>query len=167
MAVVTKYGSGAKDPASDKNQDSIYSGGRLRELASLVTVTNGDSIASIFEFGEIPTNAIIDGGLSMLDNGAATGAAGNLGFYTPKGGAAIGTIVGTGAQLAAAVSIAAAANQSLRTIGTLTLANSNKRVWELAGYTSDPGGNLSVCLTLTAGATATAATALRLVYSVN
>lgn len=163
MAVVTKYGSGAKDPTSLKNVENIYNSGRMRCLKSSVTITNGDSAASLYYFGDIPSNALIHGDLAFLDNAAITSSTSfHLGFYSPAGGAVISNNA-----LINARDISSAANANLRTIGTLTLANSNKRAWELAGLSADPGGVLSVVGTLNVAATATGVVELTLPHSVN
>lgn len=161
-AVVSKYGSGARDPAALVNTENVYNGGRMRCLNSKITITNGDDIASIYRFGAIPSNAIIDP-QSFLDYYAATGVTSfDLGFYYPNGGAVIDAN-----NLVAALDIHLAGTGTLRSIGTLTLANSNKRVWELAGLSADPGGNIDIVGTINAAATATGVVNLTLRYSVN
>ena len=51
---------------------------------------------------------------------------------------------------AATISLAAAAGS-----GVATAANKAKRVWQLAGLATNPGGNLALWLTINAAATAT------------
>jgi hypothetical protein len=149
MAVVTVYGTGYKDPASLATVDATLGEGRVVSLNSKATVTNGDSAASVYYLGRVPSNAIILPG-SRLDNGAVTGASASLGFKTAT------------AALIPASSIATAG-----TIGmtALTPATLNNRAWQLAGFSSDPGGMLDVILTLTVAATATAAVNCCLIYA--
>jgi hypothetical protein len=159
MAVVTKYGSGMKDPAALKAPENVYTGGNNNSINSLVAITNGDSIGSIYYLGEIPSNAIpLLYGLIKTD--AITGVtSADLGFYQPQAGAVI-----AGAALFAAQTLAAAATL-LFSAGAITPSNANKKAWELAGLASDPGGNLSIGLKLNAAATATGNLAMALPYA--
>lgn len=150
MAVVTVYGTGAKDPASRLQIDSIYAAAEIRSINSQITITNGNSIASLFWLGNIPSDAILDPG-SQYDYAAITGVSDfDVGFYYPDGGAVIDADA-----LIDGDDISSAGAQTLKGHGTLTTANGMKRAWELAGLASDPGGNLAIVATLKAAATAT------------
>jgi hypothetical protein len=86
----------------------------------------------------------------LLFCGAITSAAANIGLYTVNGGAVVNA-----ALFAAAQSLAAAQNTGLELVHSVTtLANAEKRVWELLGLSADPGLEYDVTLTLTAAATA-------------
>lgn len=154
MAVVTKYGSGYRDPTSLKAIDGIQRAAEIRQIKSKATVTNGDSIASSYRLGSVPTNAKINPGATLY-YGAITGVAtADLGLASPNGGAMVlQTALFTGQSLAAGGSVTLAAATGS---GIATPANMDKAVWQLAGLAADPGGELDVVLTITAAATATA-----------
>lgn len=162
MAVVTKYGAGARDPGGNLRQiDGIYAAAERRTIVSQISITNGDSISSVFYIGEVPSNAIIDPD-SCYDHQAITGVTDiDVGFFQPigKGGAVIDLDV-----LVDGDDIAAAGTQTLKGHGTLTTANGHKRAWEIAGLTSDPGGNLAIAATLKAAATASGVVNFRIGY---
>ena len=98
----------------------------------------------------IPTNArLID--LGQVSYSAFGGAAAiNLGFDHPKMTAAERTAAAT--KLWAAQSIVAAGSRKV--MFAQVLADLSKRVWQVAGLASDPGGEIDIVATVT---TATAA----------
>lgn len=152
MAVVTKYGSAYRDPASLKAIEAINRAAEVRLIKSLIAVTNGDSSGSRYFVGSVPTNAKMNPGGSLYYSAITGVATAKMGFYYPNGGAAINdAALMTGQSLAAAgsVSLAAAAGS-----GVATPANMEKFVWQLAGLASDPGGELDIVLTTAAAATA-------------
>lgn len=162
MAVVTKYGTAARDPAGNLRQlDGIFAAAEKRFIVSQVSITNGDSINSVFYIGELPSNAIIDPD-STYDYEAVAGCTDvDVGFYQPlgKGGAVIDAD-----NLVDGDDIATAGSQTLKGHATLTTANGHKRAWELAGLATDPGGNLALGLKLNAAATATKVVNFRIGY---
>ncbi|CAB4166336.1 hypothetical protein UFOVP843_23 [uncultured Caudovirales phage] len=138
-------------------------GARQRSAAGVATVTNGDSIASIFKLVRVPSMARLQS--LRLFNAAITSGAGNLGLYRTDGdGAAVVSV----ACYASAISIASATTTgtellfSARTIDKLT-----NQVWQDAGLTADPRLFYDICLTLTAAAAATGLIALDLSYCVD
>lgn len=142
MAVVMKYGTGYKDPASRLSVNAVYAQADTRTINSKVDVANGDSADSQYFIGQVPSNAIIDP-RSAFYYTAITGLSNvDVGFRNDPDALVDGdTFVSAGAQ-------------TLAGHGTLTVANMNKRAWELAGYSSDPGGVLDVILTIHNNATA-------------
>jgi hypothetical protein len=162
MAVVTKYASGYLDPTAIKHIDAIFRAAERRCINSLVAITNGDSIASKYYIGSLPSNAIIDAG-ATIDCQAITSASDcDVGVAYPNGGAMIvADCIVNGQTLASATSVTFRA----ATGGALaTVANQQKRVWELAGLTADPGGELDLILTINAAATATGNVNFRVPY---
>jgi hypothetical protein len=162
MAVVTKYGTGARDAASLLAIDGIKAAAELRTINSLISITNGDSIASKFMIGEVPADAILSPGGTLYYD-ALTGATDcDVGVAYPNGGTMIvADCIVNGQTLAVAGSVTLAAATGS---GVATATNIAKRVWELAGLTSNPGGNLALWLTLNAAATATGKILARLGY---
>ncbi|HXF45755.1 MAG TPA: hypothetical protein VNK91_06515 [Burkholderiaceae bacterium] len=149
MAVVNKYGTGYKDPASLKQVEAVLAEATVRQINSLVSITTGDSTNSTHRIGSVPSNAIIapdsrydheDTGLTQVD----------IGLAYPNGGAMIDADC-----LVAGDDISLAGSQTFAGHGTLTAANMNKRAWEIAGLAADPGGNLDIVLTQKAGTAGT------------
>jgi hypothetical protein len=60
--------------------------------------------------------------------------------------------------------VSTAGSQTLIGHTTLTAANSQKRVWELAGLSANPGGNLAIVATQKAGTAAAAKLQFFLTY---
>lgn len=162
MAVVAKYGTGSRDPASLLAINGIFAAAEVRVLVSQIAVTNGDSIASTYRFGEIPADCIIDPN-SMLWTAALTSVTDfDIGLRYPNGGAVIlADCIVNGQTLASATSVSLAAATGS---GIAAPANQCKRAWELAGLSSNPGGNLEVYGTANAAATASGVANLFLRY---
>jgi len=162
MGVVAVYGTGSRDPASLKAIDGIFAAAENRTMVSSIAITNGDSIASIYRFGEIPSNCILDP-TSVFTFAAATGVTDfDIGLRYPNGGAALVAdciVNGQDIHLAGSSTLAAATGS-----GIATAANQMKRAWQLAGLASDPGGNLEVYGTANAASTATVVANLFLNY---
>ncbi|MBI5112872.1 MAG: hypothetical protein HZA68_12965 [Rhodovulum sp.] len=159
MAVVTKYGTGIKDPAALKAIDGVYAAATRRTIVSQIAITNGDSATSKFYIGDVPSDAVIDPD-SVYDYEAVAGVTDlDVGFYYPNGGAVIDADA-----LVDGDDISSAGTQTLKGHGTLTTANGHKRAWELAGLSANPGGNLSIVATLNAASTATKVVNFRIDY---
>jgi hypothetical protein len=152
MAVVTKYGTGYKDPSSLKAIDGINRGAELRVIKSLAAIANGDNSGSKYYLGSVPTNAKINPGATLYTTAITGVSSAKLGFYYPNGGAAVLDTALFSAQTlasAAALTLFAAANS-----GVATPTNIDKYVWQLAGLSADPGGELDIVLTTAADASA-------------
>lgn len=154
MAVVTQKSTAITNADSTpivQNTPVIQRGMRKSSVGTL-PVANGDSIGSMYRLARVRSGDRLAS--LALYCGAITSAAANFGFYdiASNGGA----IVGGGAQLAAAQSLASALNGVNITYSVTTLANAEKRVWELLGLASDPGKEYDIVATLTAAAAAAA-----------
>lgn len=136
---------------------------RQRTSAGVVTVTNGDSIASQYKLARVMSHWRIIG--LRLFNAAITSGAGSLGLYRTD---ADGGAVVVAAAYASAISIASATTTgtellfSARTIDKLT-----NLVWQDAALSADPRLAYDIVLTLTAAATATGLLALDLSFAVD
>lgn len=140
------------------NSPNVYRG-KLRESQDVVTVTNGDSIASVYRLCRVKSSDRLRSLLLLISANITSGAA-NVGLYLPNGGVPPVTPNFTGtaanAMFAAAQTIATASLTGINiTFAVTTIANMNKRIWELLGFTSDPGVEYEIALTLTAAAAAT------------
>lgn len=159
MAVVTKYGTGYKDPSSLTAVNALFAEASVKVIVSQIAITNGDSINSLFYIGSVPSSAIIDPG-AVYDYEAVAGVTDfDVGFYRPLGGAVIDADA-----LVDVDDISSAGTQTFKGHGTITTANGHKRAWELAGLSADPGGMLDIVATLKAASTATKVVNFRIPY---
>lgn len=124
--------------------------GMVRSSKDFVSVTSGDSIASVYRvLPNIPSNAyMLDLALSCT---AITTCAADIGVHrtTADGGAVVSV-----ALFATAQSLAAALEKTrvLRESTTITIALENAPLWSLLGLTADPGVDYDITMTLTAAA---------------
>lgn len=144
MAVVEKKGEAYPDvtkfaPVSQRHADP-----RIHMLTGNFAIANGDSIGSKLWLGKVPTDAVILAE-STIHHTAVTGVTDlDVGLkYSVTDDPDI---------LADGLTIAAAGTKSMT--AAVSVANMSKRVWELLGLSSDPGGVADLYMTLNAAATA-------------
>lgn len=126
--------------------NSIRSDGMLREAIGLVTPAADDTQASIHRFVRIPSNARITACLIAAAD-ATTAGKYDIGFYrTADDGGAVVDADG----LAAAFDLSGGPFywSEVRLVGVVTIAESIKPAWELAGLSADPGGYLDIAGTI-------------------
>ena len=166
MAVVTVKSKAItnRDSSPSVQNDAAYAKGRLEQFIGTCAVTSGDSTGSKYLMGSIPSNAIVGSVLvSAPDIGTTTTA--DIGLYknTADGGAVVDADFFTAAFVlnAGAVKDSEAANGNI-----ITLANSEKKVWELLGLTTDQCLVYDVVLTLVGAADGTGNVQLKVQYAV-
>jgi hypothetical protein len=144
-------------------------GGVIRSKQALVAVANGDSATSTLRLFRLPSCAYVrDLDLTSADIGTTTAA--DVGLYYPTTHSNGGTVIDVDAFASAvslsggAISLSTARFESGAAAGLYT--NYNKRLWEQAGLTSDPGGEFDVVLTLTGAADAAGTVLARVAYTV-
>ena len=114
---------------------------------SSITTNTNDSAASQYRVARLPSNARIHGG-SKIDHaalGTAT-ATMNVGVYNPPGRSVITNSV---TAINSAIVCSTAGKKELFASANRTLVGT--RLWELAGRTTDPGGELDVVVNIAAG----------------
>lgn len=123
--------------------------GKLHQSVGVCAVGSADSIASQYRIARVLSGDRL-ATLSLWCT-AITSAAANIGLYetNANGGAAV-----SAALFAAAQTLASALSGVNMTFSATTLANAEKRIWELLGLATDPGKSYDLVLTLTAAATA-------------
>jgi hypothetical protein len=159
MAIVTKYGTGYRNPNALLSTDGIYAEGRVRVIFSKAVLANGDSATSKIFLGKIPSSAIMLKQFSRVSTEAITGLTDvDIGLYL--NGVAAGTggaeIIANGQTFATAADVALLAG--------VTTPNLGLRVWELLGLTQDPGVEYDVVALLNAGAGAAGSFTVQLWY---
>jgi hypothetical protein len=155
MGVVTKYGTGYKDPAALKAVDAIPAEARLLCFSSIAAIANGDSATSQIFLGRVPSNAIILP-FGRLDYSAITGLTSlDIGFASSVNA------------LVAALSVAAAGTTVLGAGGGagMGIAKLGLRAWQMATLAADPGGMLDIIATMNQAATAAGTLVLTLPYA--
>ncbi len=125
---------------------------RVHVTRGVCTCANGDSINSTYRFGTVRSNDIVKA--VIIDNsswGAACTMNVGLSDTTVNGGAAVSASLFASAY---DMNTAHAAADITRNSGTITVANMEKRVWELLGLAKDPQKEYDVVGTLAAAAAA-------------
>ena len=153
----------ARDAAVNGKASYAVGPRRLYVQHATVEVTNGNAIGSRFLLVEIPSSAVMSSLIVMND--AITSAAADFGIYrtTRDGGAAVDADV-----FGSAVSIATAGvvgTNILHESGVLDIAEIEQPLWQVLGYTSDPGLMFDLVATLTAAATASGTLTVRVEYT--
>lgn len=138
--------------------------GKIVGFVGVVTATSGDSIASTYRFGQIPSNARLQSILLSCDALGGT-TAGTIDIYdtTANGGAIIAT-TGTkalngGVSLVSALASAEQLGGGTSAAGYVPLKR-EKFLWDLLALTVDPCKQYDVVITLTAAVTSTGGIAL-------
>jgi hypothetical protein len=123
--------------------------GRILHSRGYCALVSGDSIGSTYRFTRIKSNDLVQA--VLLDCDAVTTCAADFGLYqtAPNGGAVVDADFFASAQSLAS---ALRATDITRESGVITLANMEKRVWELLGLSADPQREYDVAATLTAAA---------------
>lgn len=142
--------------------------GRERSSNGTVTITNTDSVASIYRVcQDIPSNAFVRR-VQIWAPDIGTTTAANIGVYKAKtADAGLGAVVSASFFASAfvlnagAVSAVDVTHQS----GTYTLAQSAQPLWQALGLTSDPQIMYDICLTLSGAADATGLVRLTTIYA--
>lgn len=140
-------------------------GGMVQHSRGVVAIANGDSVASKYLVCQLPSNAVpISVRVTSPDIGTTTIA--DIGLYksTRDGGAVVDADF-----FGSAVSLkdgAISKSEVLFESGVVTVANSEKPVWEHLGLTSDPSLTYDVALTLTGAADAAGSVLVEVDYVV-
>lgn len=125
--------------------NSIRAGIMLEEIG-LVTPAADDSATSIHRFLQVPTNSRLSD-LLIAAADATTAGKYDIGLYYPveKGGAVIDVDA-----FAAAFDLSGGPFywSSVLLVGVVTIAESVKPLWELAGLSADPGGYFDIAGTI-------------------
>lgn len=148
--------------ASPPTQNPQYlSGGTLQRAVATFELTNNDSIGSTYRICELPRNASIHSIRIFCD--AVTSAAGDLGLYqTTANGGAVKAVscYATAQSIASAITLGTEIMFEFRDI-----ANLERRVWQDAGDSADPGRNYDLVFTLTAASTAAGTLSFMVVWA--
>jgi hypothetical protein len=127
--------------------------GTVKGFQGTGVVTNGNSVGSTYLFGSIPSNAVMRSlNISSPDIGTTTTM--DVGLYktTDDGSAVVDADFFTAAVV---LNAGAIAESNILHGNVITLANGEKRIWELLGLASDPGIMYDVVGTLAGAADAT------------
>lgn len=146
MAVVQKYGKSYKNPSLIALALAVFGEGQMRSIVTgSIAVANGDSINSEIFFGKLPSNAILLP-ISTVYHGGLTGVTDfDIGLKRD------GVLVDIDCY-ADGLNLTSAGTKS----GTAALATGSigRRAWEVAGLSSDPGGEFDLVGTFKAAASA-------------
>lgn len=127
-------------------------------------ITSGNSVGSTYIIGSVPSNAVMRSlTISAPDIGTTTTA--DVGLYktTDDGSAVVDADFFTAAVV---LNAGAIADTSVLHGNVITLANGEKRLWDLLGLASDPGIMYDVVLTLAGAADGTGTVLVKGTFSV-
>lgn len=166
MAVVTVKSKAItnRDATPRVINDAAYADIQIRQFIGAAAVANGDSVGSKYIMGQIPSNALVSSlFLNAPDIGTTTAA--DIGLYktTADGGAVVDADFFKAAQ---ALNAGPYTDVEVANGNVISLANSEKRVYELLGLTLDPNIKYDVVLTLTGAADAAGTVQLKCQYGV-
>lgn len=135
---------------------------RVHQSRGIVTVTNGDSIASIYRFCRVRSNDMISR-LEVFNATCGAGCTGDVGLYdTALNGGAVVSVQ----YFASAIDLNTAHLSPFdvtmeAAAGPAVVANMEKRIWECLGLAADPQKEYDVAITLAAAAAATGAVCVK------
>lgn len=167
MAVVTTYSTAltnAKATPRVQNPAGIERG-RIHRSQALVAITSGDNTGSVYGVCRIRSSDWMDKiRLDCPDIGTTTAV--DIGLYDIASDGTVGTVVDADFFASAVALNAGAISNTDVTFESAaaggSLANAEKRIWEIVGSTTDPHKEYYVCLTLTAAADASGTALVRL-----
>jgi hypothetical protein len=139
--------------------------GAIKGFVGSAVVTSGDSVASKYLLGQVPSNAVVRSlGVSCPDLGTTTIA--DFGIYksTADGGAVVdASFFGSAVSLKdGALTNSDITNES----GTFSLANAEQPLWQALGLASDPGLIYDVVATLTGACDGTGSLVAKMSYAI-
>jgi hypothetical protein len=154
MAVVTTKSTviGNRDATPQTTSRRVLGGAPVLHARGVVAITSGDNTNSVLRFCQVPSNALIDSiTVSAPDIGTTTTM--HLGLYRTTGDG--GAVVDADFFRATLSLKDGAISRSEQIFGNVvTVANSEKLLWEHLNLASDPGCNYDICGTLTGDADA-------------
>ena len=118
--------------------EGAFEAGRVRYMVDTVEASANAAVGSKYYLGKIPSNAVVIPAMSKASWDDLHAGAGSP---TVSIGAKTSSGSGSDTALMAATSVTTAGTG---TLGSTDIANYGKRVWELAGLSSDPGGKMDV-----------------------
>lgn len=139
--IVTRYGTGYRNPTSPDAIDSVFRAAEIRAVNSTVEVGDGDEPGSRYFVGYVPSSGLLDAGSLVMHD--ATGLTVQLGFKdNPNAFGEFDMSLQGGGPLV----------DLQDTAGTdVGINDLGQRFWEHAGLARDPGGELDVLLTVVGG----------------
>lgn len=147
MAVVTRFTNGYPQLSAGQGYGSNAQESRaiVKDSFFKIAAVNGDSIASIYKLGRLPSSALI-----LPQSALYCGAIAGLTSVSVGLDNTLGTVLANA--LVTAVNMAAGGTFPL--VSNVPIANYDQRVWQLLGLASDPGALIDVNLSLGAALTA-------------
>jgi len=159
--MATYYSTGYPDPATPRQVPVDHKGARLRVTPSYSLPGAAPALNEKIYLGKIPSSArLLD--IGTIKYGAFGGsAAAILGFEHAKMTSA--EVTAAKNVLWTASSVVSAGSRSV--MASVSLANLQKRAWQLAGLTVDPGGEIDVVLAFSTAAASAVAVQADIVFA--
>jgi len=116
-------------------------GAKVQQVLAVVEVAAGDDDNSTFRVARIPSNAVLSS-IAIANDAITGGTDYDLGIAYPAGATIDADALVDGVSLATGTSNAFSVNG----MSAVDIANTGKYLWELAGLTVDPQGDLDLIL---------------------
>jgi hypothetical protein len=143
MAVVERYGTGARPPGALDAIDSVFRCAEIRAINSTIKCGDGDEPGSRYIVGYLQSNGLLEtGSLVMWDDTGLTAVA--LGFKDNPNAFGEFDMSAAGGQAIADILSGPAPDYGINDL--------DERFWSQANLPRDPGGELTLYLTINAGA---------------
>jgi len=141
------------------------SGGAIKRAVGAVTLTNGDSIGSIYIAVSVPSNAVVSS-VKVTSPDIGTTTAADVGVYQTTQNS--NTVVDANFFATALVLNAGAITKSEVAFqsGVYTMANAEKPLWEALGLSADSQRDYDIAMTATGAVNGTGVAILEVEYTV-
>ena len=140
-------------------------GNYIKQAVGTVEVATSDSVGSVLRFARLRSSDRVSS-IGLACDALGGSAAAKVGLYRTQADG--GAIVGTGEQFvtAAAAQTLVSAIKTFANIAYTSndIANAEKRLWEVAGLSADPGVDYDIALTLTAVASSAGTVSAHVAY---
>lgn len=133
--MATTYSRSVTNPVTGKSAFAKYAMGVHRQATDNIAVASGTAIDDQIILAKVPSHAILLPTSQIINTALGASVTLNIGFLEKAAN-----------ELATALAGNTAGSKNV--LNAITTANLGKQAWELAGYTADPKGELTIVLTI-------------------
>lgn len=141
--MATTYSRSVSNPVTGKSASAKYAMATLRAAIDSITVAAGTAINDVIVAAKVPSHAILLPESTLINEALGASATLDIGFLEKNAN-----------ELATGLAMNTAGSKNV--LNAVTTANLGKMAWELAGYTADPKGDLTIVYTIKGAATSSA-----------
>lgn len=141
--MATIYSASVFNPDTVKSARGITAHSPIRAATAAITVPSGTAINDQIVMAKVPSHAILHPSSQIINEALGASATLDIGFAEKNAN-----------ELATGLNLNSAGSKNV--LNAVTTANLGKAAWELAGYSSDPKGELTIIATIKGAATSSA-----------